>query len=308
MLLFITYIVVAGLIAFFTVKIVGIPIGKKMFTKIVLSILAFTPVYLLIAYALSRFVSRDLMRLEESVRKLPFSGEAPKSWIREINRLGEVISRQSERIGDMVEAQRLMLYRVAHDLRTPLTNFKNVLLALREGLIDESERELYLDKLVNEADKMENFLEEALSDIKKVSRETKRRRIALCSFLKEFEAVWKLRLMKDNVVLLLNCPEEVELNVSPLDLEEILNNLIDNVLKHSDSRIIELSARELEGTVLISVRDDGRGMDSAKLREAYRRGSLGLYIVRELVWRNGGELSINSSADGTEVVLRFPAV
>jgi len=35
--------------------------------------------------------------------------------------------------------------------------------------------------------------------------------------------------------------------------------------------------------------------------EAYRQGSLGLYIVRELTWRNGGEFWINTSGGGTEI-------
>ena len=306
LLLFLTYVVVASLIAFFTVKIVGIPIGKKMFTKIVLSILAFVPLYLLVAYAISRFVSKDLLRLEESVRKLPFSGKAPGSWIREIDRLSEVISLQSERIGGMVEAQRFMLYRIAHDLRTPLTNLRNVLLALREGLIGEEERDSYLEKLLRETEKMEALLESALSNLKKVSRDTERKDVELCSLLEEVRSLWELRLAQKNVKLVVDCPPNLSVRISPVDLEEILNNLIDNILKHTDSKLIEVGVRASDRWAEIKVGDRGKGFNSANLRDAYRKGSLGLYIVRELTWKNGGEFFINSSDTGTEVVLRFP--
>lgn len=305
-LLFLTYLIVASLIAFFTVKIVGIPIGKKMFLKIVASILVFVPVYVFIAYLISKFVSRDLLRLEESVKKLPFTGDVPESGIREVQRLGEVLSLQSERIRSMVETQRLMLYRIAHDLRTPLTNLRNVLTAFRDGVIGEEERDLYIEKLLRETDKMGVLLEEALYNMKKVSRKTERSRVNLCAFLEELKAIWKLRLMERGVNLLVSCDGEVSVSVSPVDLEEILNNVIENSLKHTSSRSIEIGVVRKEDWVELTLRDDGNGFDSAKLMEAYRQGSLGLYIVRELTWRNGGEFRINTSGEGTEVVLRFP--
>lgn len=305
-LLFLTYLVVAGLIAFFTVKIVGIPIGKKMFTKIVLSILAFIPLYILIAYLLSKFVSRDLLKLEEGVRKLPFSGDIPRSWVKEIDRLGEVISTQSERIAGMIEAQRFMLYRITHDLKTPLTNLRNVLLALKEGVIKPEEESFYIEKLLKETYKMESLLDEALSSIKKVSRDTEKREVNLCTFLEEFGSLWKPRLSKHGVELRVSCPSDKGIKASPSDLEEIFNNLIDNVLKHTDSKLIEIKVQEDKSWIEITVRDEGKGLNPAVLREAYRKGSLGLYIVKELTWRNSGEFKVRSSENGTEVVLRFP--
>ena len=298
---------VASLIAFFTVKIVGIPIGKRMFTKIVLSIVAFVPLYLMLAYGLSKFLSRDIRRLEESVRKLPYNGETEGSWIEEIDRLSKVIGSQAQRIKEIIEVQRLTLYRIAHDLRTPLTNVRNVVLALKEGLIAPHEREAYLDKVISETERIENLLEEALSGLKKVSREVKRERVDLCSQLKEIFSLWEVRFRSEGVRLLFNCNGSIYARISPVDLEEIVNNLLENSLKHADSKEIRLSVWKEGERVILELSDNGKGMDTTKLREAYRKGSLGLYIVRELTWRNGGSVEINSSKNGTRVVLSFPA-
>jgi len=305
--LFLTYLVVASLIAFFTVKIVGIPIGKKMFTKIVLSIAAFVPLYFLLAYFLSKFLSRDIKRLEEGVRKLPYNGEVGGSWIEEIDGLSKALSRQAERIKEIIEVQRLTLYRIAHDLRTPLTNVRNVVLALKEGLIAPHEREAYLDKVIAETERIEALLEEALSGLKKVSRKPERKKVEICSQLREIVSLWEVRLRSEGVELLFECDGGALVNLSPLDLEEIVNNLLENSLRHSDSKQIKLSVIKEGDRVLVELSDSGKGMDTSKLQEAYRRGSLGLYIVRELVWRNGGSVEISSSTDGTRVVLSFPS-
>ena len=297
----------ASLIAFFTVKIVGIPIGKKMLTKIVLSILAFVPLYLLLAYLLSRFLSRDIRRLEESVRKLPYGGEPEDSWIEEVDSLSKVIGRQAERIREIIEVQRLTLYRIAHDLRTPLTNVRNVILAIKEGVIPPPEREMYLDKVIKETDRIKDLLEEALSILRKVSRETRIERIELCSHLREILSLWEVRLRSERVKLIFECEDKVYIKASPLDLEEIINNPLENSLRHAHPKEIRFYTHKEGDRVLVELSDAGRGADTAKLKEAYRKGSLGLYIVRELTWRNGGSVEIGSSEKGTRVVLSFPA-
>ena len=278
-----------------------------MFTKIVLSIIAFVPLYLFLAYLLSKFLSRDIRRLEESVRKLPYNGEMEGSWIGEIDRLSKVIGGQAQRIREIIEVQRLTLYRIAHDLRTPLTNVRNVILALREGLIAPHERESYLNKVIAETERMEDLLEEALSGLRKVSREARRERVDLCARLREILSLWEVRFRSEGVSLSFECKENAHPKISPLDLEEIINNLLENSIRHARPERIRISVRREREMVLVEISDRGRGTDTAKLIEAYRKGSLGLYIVRELTWRNGGSVEMSSSKNGTRVVLSFPA-
>ncbi|MDQ7038629.1 MAG: HAMP domain-containing sensor histidine kinase, partial [Aquificota bacterium] len=228
--LFVTYLIVASFIAFFTVKIVGIPIGKKMLTKIVLSIVSFIPLYLLIAYLLSKFVSRDLIKLERSLRDLPYSFRHKGSWIKEIDRLSEAVRVQSRRIKEIIQTQRLVIYRLAHDLRTPVANLRNILLGIKEGVISEGEKEEYLERAIQQADRIGSLLEEALSEVRKVSRERYVSRLELCGFLRTVEEVWKLRFRERGVCLKVVCTGPLEIEVSPLDLEEVLNNLLDNAL------------------------------------------------------------------------------
>ncbi len=304
LLLFATYLLVASLIAFFTVKIVGIDIGPKMTLKIILSIIAFVPLYLLVAYIISRLLSRDLRDLEERVKKLPFSLEAPKTRIREVRRLGEALQSQSKRINSLLETQRLTLYRITHDLRTPLTNIKNVLEAIKEGVISPEEEREYIDKVLKETEKINTLVEEALKGLRKVSTKTRREEVELCGFLKDTLKLWEVRLEREGVRLSFSCPEKVSVRVSPLDLAEVIHNLIDNAVKYSSSPTVRVEVKKSQAQVEIRIVNDSVNPES-QLKSAYRKGSLGLYIVRELVWRNGGEVEINTFPDRTEVVLRF---
>lgn len=303
--LFLTYLVVASLVAFFTVKIIGVPIGKRMFTKIVLSIVSFIPLYILIAYLLSKLVSRDLSRLSGAVRDLPFTEEIPGSRIAEIDKLANTISLQSGRIREMMEAQRFMLYRIAHDLRTPITNLRNVLSAMEEGLIGEEERRSYLRKLIKETERMESLLEDALSSVRKISRKLEPDRVNLCEFLKDMEDLWRIRFERKGIRFYLECYGEPIVEIPLQDLEEIVNNLLENAYGNTKAGEVRVRAFSEGDRVVVSFEDTGEGISTPRLQEAYRRGSLGLYIVRELTWKNGGRIEIGASKRGTSVKLFF---
>ncbi len=301
--LFLTYLVVAGLIAFFTVKIIGIPIGMKMFTKIVLTIVLFIPLYLLIAYLLSRLFTRDLKRLEGSLENLPDVEDVPDSRIREFSRLGEVIKSQARRIAGMLSDQRLMIYRLAHDLRTPTANIKNILSAIKDRVIPPEEVDAYLDKAIGEADRIGDLLEFALSGLKKVVSEEQGERVNLADLINRLTEDWNHR--ADGFEITCLC-DEVHLEVPRRDLEEIINNLVENAVLHSGGSRVVVSACSRNGEVVIEVADNGKGADRDLLINSYRKGSLGLYIVKELVWKRGGDIDIESGKGGTRVAVRLP--
>jgi signal transduction histidine kinase len=101
------------------------------------------------------------------------------------------------------------------------------------------------------------------------------------------------------------------------DLDEMLGNLLDNACKWAKSRVIVASCEN--GTaVLITVDDDGPGVDPSMRDQVLRRGvradeaapgsGLGLAIVRDLAELYGGSISLESSpAGGLRARLQLPA-
>ncbi len=305
-LLLLTYVVVASLIAFFTVKIIGVPIGQKMTTKIILSIAGFMPVYVLLAFLLSRIISREIEKLSRSAEQLPFNPTLEGSFIKEVDSLANTIESQSNRILEILEAQRFLLLRLAHDLRTPISNLRNVLQGIKEGVIDSSEIEDYVSRLILETEKMEVLLEEVLSDMRKTVRKTEPEETDLGELLKELVDIWRFRFSSKGINLELELVEGVKAYVSPIDLREALNNIIENAYKNTQDGEVKIYLRNGDTSIEICVEDRGSGIEEGKIMQAYKEGRLGLYITRELLWRNGGSLKISRNGKGSCFIVTFP--
>lgn len=94
-------------------------------------------------------------------------------------------------------------------------------------------------------------------------------------------------------------------NLSPLgetQLVCIVQEALANVRKHSGARHVELRLSAQDGSVYVSVKDDGIGFVPHRAR-----GHFGLETMRERSQSAGGELSVISTPDeGTTVALRLP--
>jgi signal transduction histidine kinase len=91
-------------------------------------------------------------------------------------------------------------------------------------------------------------------------------------------------------------------------LDQALTNLVSNALKYSpEGGEIRVTARQVDGRALVSVRDEGIGIPPAEqgklfqpfVRSAAVRGSvsgtgLGLYITRQIVEQHGGMITVES--------------
>jgi light-regulated signal transduction histidine kinase (bacteriophytochrome) len=121
----------------------------------------------------------------------------------------------------------------------------------------------------------------------------------------------------------LNCisAEGLTIDADPLRLFQVLSNLLGNAIKFTPSGgRIDLDAREVDGKVLVSVRDNGSGIRAIHMphiferywtiREGNPNGSgLGLYICRSIVQAHGGELWAQSEPGvGSVFTFSIPAL
>lgn len=112
-----------------------------------------------------------------------------------------------------------------------------------------------------------------------------------------------------------------ELELRPHALVVVLEALLSNAIKFTDSGSIRLELRAEEGKLLGSVKDTGIGMDDATLERSgerffqaeashtkrHRGLGLGLWTVRRIVASLGGFVAIDSKpGEGTEVGFEIP--
>jgi signal transduction histidine kinase len=104
----------------------------------------------------------------------------------------------------------------------------------------------------------------------------------------------------------------------PMDLNEMLANLIDNACKWAAQRVvIRAHVQEDARQIVITVEDDGPGLPAESMEAVFQIGErldeqvpgsgLGLPIVRDLAQLYGGEIHLEKSGDaGLKAVLRLP--
>jgi signal transduction histidine kinase len=111
--------------------------------------------------------------------------------------------------------------------------------------------------------------------------------------------------------------------VDPVRLREVFNNLIENAIEHCQPGTeIEVKVWRAEGAVLISISDNGPGMDPEALQVLFTpfqktiarapservRTGLGLAIVKHIVELHGGQIIAQSElGHGTRFEVSLPA-
>ncbi|HMS66217.1 MAG TPA: two-component regulator propeller domain-containing protein [Ignavibacteria bacterium] len=95
---------------------------------------------------------------------------------------------------------------------------------------------------------------------------------------------------------------EVEINIYRI-LQENLNNII----KHSEAKQVELSVLKKVKEIVINISDNGKGFDISKFKFNTKRNGFGLKGIEERVRLLNGEFKIESSEGiGTKVMISIP--
>jgi signal transduction histidine kinase len=108
----------------------------------------------------------------------------------------------------------------------------------------------------------------------------------------------------------LDCPDDF--GRLPRDGEtamfRVVQESLTNIHKHSGSQVAKIACRRRDGGVFLEVADQGSGIAPEKLRLLASNGVPGVGIrgMKERLRQLGGDLEINSGAEGTTVAARLP--
>jgi signal transduction histidine kinase len=87
-------------------------------------------------------------------------------------------------------------------------------------------------------------------------------------------------------------------------LIQIVREGLSNVARHAQATQVEIKVREVENNLLLTVKDNGHGFDTAKFREP---SSFGLHNMHQRAIQLGGLLTIESEeGQGTQLTVKIP--
>jgi PAS domain S-box-containing protein len=235
---------------------------------------------------------------------------------------------QALEVANLREVDRLrreLLANVSHELRTPLASIKGftTMLIDYEKRLKHYEKREYLETIDKNADRLVELIEQLLEmsrlgagmlSIKKTPTDV----IKLCQAVIT-EA--RVRSLSHNFVLDLP-PRLTKINIDDRRIRQVLDNIIDNAVKYSDSGTeIALSVRKNGPELLFTVTDHGMGIAEKDLPRVFERmfhssmrqkngvpgAGLGLSISKGLVEAHGGKIWIESEEGaGTRCFFTLP--
>lgn len=162
---------------------------------------------------------------------------------------------------------------------------------------------------------MEN-LEEALSAVSRTLKQVRAMSLDLRPMqLDDFGLVAALRSLLERQAAAAGWKVHVEESLGAerferrleLVLYRVAQEALTNVMRHARATEIWVTVRQSDSALWLSVRDNGRGFDSAATKPAQRNEGLGLLGMEERVRSVGGRIQIRSSpGGGTEVEAIVP--
>ena len=213
--------------------------------------------------------------------------------------------------------------RASHELRTPVTGMHMAFgLFLERARFDPQSRETDLLNTVNE--EMQRLMQ-LINDLLNFSRYQngmQKLTLAPCNLqqmLEDASARIAAQAAARHIELVLELQEPLPvLNADQAQLERVLDNLLDNALRHTaDGGQIRLQARRHAERVIISIEDNGEGIaysQQGRIFEPFvqvgrKKGGagLGLALCKEIVQLHGGRIGVYSRpGQGTQFYMALP--
>jgi len=238
----------------------------------------------------------------------------------EIARLGTTLNGMLARLERALDRERAFVADASHELRTPLAILKTEIeLALRSGRSEEELREA-LQSAAEETDRLTELAQALLviarADSGKLPLAPAE--VDSAQLLQAVSLRFDARVRASGRTIVVDDEPHAQLTADPHRLEQALDNLVENALRHG-SGAIHLGASVHDGMLELHVRDEGPGFPPEFLAQAFERftradpararggAGLGLSIVQMIARAHGGEArAANDEAGGARVSMEVP--
>lgn len=287
------------------------------FEKAIPAIIVIVTVLCTLLYFSLRWIFGPVRKLSEAVNQISsgnFDAELDVRRNDELGNLANSINEMKQSISEMIKSKETLLIDVSHELRSPLTRIKiaaefigdeKVRTTIRE---DVAEMEAMVTGLL-ETYRMRNASENGTvsmqqTDIVELTKNLIRKfENSRINFKSEFDKRY------------------VSLNKERIEIA--LRNIIDNALKYSDSKSVDINIFEntaMKSKTNVLIKDYGKGIEKEEIEKIFEpfyridksRGKkisgygLGLSLVKKILNDHKAEIVVNSTpGSGTEFLVIF---
>lgn len=239
----------------------------------------------------------------------------------EIDPLIDRLNALFARIDDSMQSERRFTSFAAHELRTPIAAIRAQAEVARDGR-DAGARGIALERVIEGCDRASRLVEQMLL-LARIDERIGHGHVHSTRLdLTAARVIANLTpgALQHGVTLELATDEEVTVAADRALLEVLLQNLLDNAVRHGGAPgPVAVSCRQLGDVAVLEVADRGPGVADAELAQLGNRfyrgvgakgagSGLGLSIVQRIAEISGAEVSYRRGTDGVGLVVevRFP--
>ena len=270
-----------------------------------------------LSFVVARSISRPIRRVAAATRALAADEShdpLPTSGTTELASLAQAFNQMTEQLAASRQAERDFLLSVSHELKTPLTAIRGYSEGLADGAFDPEEAARVISL---EASRLERLVRDLLDlarmnrrefsvqhepvDLGEVAREAVRRQAAAAR-------AFGVTLTAEG--------DETWVDGDADRVLQVASNLVENALRETPANGV-VTVRAEPGRLLVI--DTGPGIKAEDVPHAFERfylydkadkdrplgSGLGLAIVKQLVTAMGGDVSVQSSQNGTTFEVRL---
>jgi two-component system sensor histidine kinase MtrB len=267
--------------------------------------------------------ARALGEGRTDVRASEAGGDEVTALAHAFNHMADDLQHRAAALSASDKARRQLLADVSHELMTPLTAIRGYTetLSMPQIPLDDDTRRRYLEVVNQETYKLEAIIGDLL-DVARLEGggETFHHRpVSVEELFRRILDRHHPSIQQKQIAVTVDvAPEASEVHGDPGRLEQALQNLASNAIRHTpQGGSMTLRAEADDGRVRIAVQDSGPGIAPEHLphvfdrfykAEASRAGTsvasgsgLGLSIVQAIVHRHGGTVGAANAAEGGAV-------
>ncbi len=267
----------------------------------------------LLTFFLSRRISAPVKALTLSARQLGQGNFSQRVQFKDRGEIGELAQAFNSMASDLERTEQLrrnMVADAAHELRTPLSNIRGYIEAIRDGVKKPDEdtintldhEAVILSRLVNDLQEL------SLAEAGELKLNCQQEDIA--SLIKQTVASLQAQISAKGISASVALADQLPpVNIDRNRISQVLVNLFGNALEHTaKGGSITLSAEHQGSWVRVSVADNGSGIPAGELLNIFERfyrvdksrtratggSGLGLTIAKRLVEAHGGRIEAQS--------------
>lgn len=281
---------------------------------------------LVLALLMAAGLIRPLRRLTNAAQAMAGGDLSQRVDVKgrdEIAVLGQSFNQMAESLEEIEQQRRAMTADIAHELRTPLAVQRAQVEAMLDGVYPLDEGNLI--RVLEQNELLSRLVEDlrtlAMADAGELKLD--RTRIELVDWIRRlvdrFEPAAGSRRLSVQAA-----QSEALVEADPTRLEQILNNLLSNAIRHTpEGGEISVGINADGKNVFVEVRDSGAGIPPGELKKIFDRfyraqpsrsreeggSGLGLAIARQLALAHGGDLTAANHPQGGAVFrLKLPQI